>query len=317
MSSIIYDEELGRAVDSLIRGVVPERSGEWENLKRRYAPQFVFATNEPGRFLMGKVVGQNVVTFSERTRDIIWMLGFGSWRMHQANADALFLEGPPYTLANLSVLPNQAEVDNAVTEIMMGVGYLYQMPGMQPFTWPAGVPSAEEFLKRCDDPTQTPKEEKAAYDLTCMGMAFILLHEMHHLVLEQDRLKPTDPREEEYACDHFALVYLMKHHEILTAGAPQVLTKRAMGIFMAMFVLLAMSLSPQWGQVGTTHPPLAGRVKALVKELDLTDNDLLWIFMGSLLVGLLRHQAQPLPALSAPTPKHLCHQIIDWIGTIS
>ena len=75
--------------------MVPERAKEWEDLKLQYVPQFVFADDRPGSFLMGKVVGENVVRFSERTRDVIWVLGFTAWRVHEANADAVFQQGPP------------------------------------------------------------------------------------------------------------------------------------------------------------------------------------------------------------------------------
>ena len=41
---IIGDAALARAIDTLIQGVFPERTGEWEDLKRRHTSQFVFAT---------------------------------------------------------------------------------------------------------------------------------------------------------------------------------------------------------------------------------------------------------------------------------
>lgn len=238
---------------------------------------------------MGKIRGDNVVIFSARTLVVIWAVGFTSWRVLEANAAALFQQVPPYTLGTFVKLPDQAKMDEAVADIIGNVDYIRCAPYTQSFVWPDGVPRADEFLARVDDPTKRTKEEQAAYDLTCMGLAFILLHEMQHLILEKDRKNPANPREEEYACDRFALEYLMKHID-LTPADPRVLSKRAMGIVSAMFGLLALDIPAVWASPGPEHPSVIGRVQAVIRELDIPDHDLAWILLGSLLVGLLRHQ---------------------------
>lgn len=300
------EEMVSINVEQLIRNVTPECIEAWEGLKQCYGPHFTFAADAPGWLMEA---GTWTVRFRERTLHMIWLLGFASFHALEANAGVLFLLPQPFDTSAVSQMPGQAEVDTTLGLAMTQVEHLNQVETIGQFYWPPNVPEPGHTLKT--------KLDKAAYDLNCMALAFILLHEMQHIMFARDNNAPADPHIAEHACDRFARDFMTKRIDAYAAssGYPcdKVVSKRAMGMALAMFVMLVLTPRDRWAAGNETHPPIVSRLSTLFGGLNLLEADPFWIYTASLLVGVLKIEQRLPKQLSFDHPKDLCHQLVGII----
>jgi Peptidase U49 len=159
--------------------------------------------------------------------------------------------------------------------------------------WPEGV------LPRQEDKGGFDKEQQAAFDLTMIATAYMLLHEMRHVMFNIDDVNQPQ-RDEEMLCDEFARNFLLDGIDsyVQSSGelVPKVLMKRAAGITLGACIVYEFTpAQARPGELG--HPPIADRLVALMEAIpDRVDNQF-WVFAASLLVALLKRQnrAAPIP----------------------
>jgi len=102
------------------------------------------------------------------------------------------------------------------------------------------------------------KEHQAAREIALLAAAYVLLHEIHHVMLSEDGNAPGG-WQEELMCDAFARSLMRSNvakHAVDTAQpAAKILNKRAMGIALSNGVLAEITPPELWG--GSGHPPVA------------------------------------------------------------
>jgi len=143
--------------------------------------------------------------------------------------------------------------------------------------WPDGVPRPQA------DKTGLDVEQQAAFDLTMIATAYMLLHEARHVMYNTDGDRPSAP-EEELACDAFARQFLLEGVRGYAAqtgqSAEDVLAKRAAGIALGAYALY--EFTPEVGRAGSdNYPPVADRLGALFPEVSLPFNHWFWDFAAS------------------------------------
>jgi peptidase U49-like protein len=174
--------------------------------------------------------------------------------------------------------------------------------------WPPGLPRPQV------DKQGLSHEQQAAFDLTMIATAYLLLHEVRHLIFNADDSRPP-PRDEELASDAFARVFLLgdiaAHIKSSGEDSDEVLAKRAAGIALGVYALY--EFTPEGARTGTSeYPPTADRLDPLFREVSLPSDHWFWTFVASLLVAVIvsRDRTAAVPDL---TGRDLCHSLVDTL----
>jgi hypothetical protein len=143
-----------------------------------------------------------------------------------------------------------------------------------------------------------------------LAAAYVLLHEIHHIMLRSDGSAPGG-WEEELMCDAFASRFLLsdvvKHATDTTQSAPRILNKRAMGVALANSVIVELTPASLWG--GSGHPPVADRLRANYASWPDDEHASVWVYMACLLVARLRRESRTLQAIAFQMPRSLCESL--------
>lgn len=154
----------------------------------------------------------------------------------------------------------------------------------------------------------------AAFDLTMVATAYMLLHEVRHVRFNVDGGRPLEP-EEEFACDAFAREFLLQgvNDYVATSGelVDAVVAKRQAGIALGGYAVY--ELTPKGGRGGTeNYPPIADRLDALLLEVGLPTSHWFWVFVASLLIAIVvdRDPTATVPDLAG---EELCHALVHTL----
>lgn len=250
------------------------------------------------------------IEFDAKTMDVFWLIGFAGWR-------AIECYSPAVITANLCKLPISAvldkdselpDVERAYKERRAAAQSLIEMNDAEDAPWPPDLPRPTTNRDGLNN-----KQFKAAFDLTCLAVAFVIFHEFRHVILDREGTCPIDRREEELACDVWAREYMTAH---LAAYAQsnghdyhEVLRKRSMAF--ALSALIIHEITPFWEHGGNAaYFSVAARIQAILDNTPLPNDDHFWIFAASLLVGIYRQRAISIdcPTLS---PKELALRLLS------
>lgn len=299
------------AIDMIIEAAVPERATGWRDLRDRLSVTFHVIEDRSGVTMQAR--GRRV-EFDHKTMAWIWLLGFTGW-------EAFRVHGPHVFWSNLTVQPiddlmraNDAGYATAQIDYDTLMYALRDFAALQDFDdkedWPEGIPPIQK------DKAGMNIEEQAAFDLTMIATAYVLLHEVRHVEFTAAGTRPTRS-EEEMTCDAFARDFILtdiaKYAATTGQDAEDVLAKRAAGIAIGVYALYG--LTPASNRGGSTdYPPVADRIEALFPAVSLPDGHWFWDFAGSLLVALVvsRQPTAVIPPLSGAS---LLHALVAMIRT--
>ncbi|MCP1471943.1 hypothetical protein J3E64_003658 [Sphingobium sp. OAS761] len=252
------------------------------------------------------------IKFDTKTIDLFWLMGFAVWR-------AIELYGPAVALAQRTgmsidkILEDdeerpQLELDYkqriAATKALLGAA------ATDGITWPSDIPKPTDDRDSLKD-----DQEKSAFDLVCLALAFALLHELRHVMFRKAGDAPEEGYEEEMACDTWARTTmtstLAEYARDQGHKFAEVEQKRASGIALAAIVVHAMT-SPmvRWGT--DEYPPIADRLTAMIAGYSLPSNSNFWFFTACLLVALMRQERRPLD-LSPASYKELVETLLGLV----
>jgi hypothetical protein len=184
----------------LLRAATPERIGEVERLIALAG--FHEASDGPG-FKFENVFGQ--VIFSKRPIMQVYLISFLAWRALQAYSGLIIYllhKDLPLDMNHASSLPGQAAADEAVNKLASSLAAIRQAYSTLDVPWPSEVPPPA--IKRHGD-----AEHQAAQEISLLALAYILMHEIHHIALAQSD-EATGDWTEEHKCDEFARQMLLR-----------------------------------------------------------------------------------------------------------
>jgi hypothetical protein len=294
-------------IDNVIVAAVPERAAEWRALVDHYAIVFHLINDRKGITMQAR--GRRV-EFDSKTIGWLWLLGFAGWRAFCLNGPHVLLRsltGREGDLATRSAREEYARAEAAFESVV--TRELAQVDDLsEENDWPAGVPHRQA------DKSGFDIEQQAAFDFIMIATAYLLLHEVRHVMFNRDAWRPS-PSEEEMVCDAFARDFLL--NEIATyaieadVDAIRVMTKRAMGIALGAYVVYELTPAEQRGG-GSNYPPIADRLEALISKLPLDDASPCWDFAASLLIVMLMRQGRAI-VVSDVAGRPLCVALIDEV----
>src|SRR5712692_498473 len=271
--------------------VVPERSTELDDLLRVYQPSFFEATDQHRFLLEASPLG--FVQYSNRTLLQVWLLGWVMWKEMYCWSTFIWelaRDEKPFRLSAFSEIPGQDE-SYADADALHARAVAFTKSDPIDWTlWPSEVPKPLDIGLHS-------KEDWLVKDFVHHAIAFFLLHELRHLMLHQDRRSFSDPRQEEFECDRWAIDYVLARSDeyALSSGEDSITvrSKRAIGIALGTAVMAHVQELGLW-KPGTCHPPIADRMNQLGCAINLPSDDYSWIAACSFLLASLRRQ-QALP----------------------
>ena len=199
----------------------------------------------------------------------------------------------------IAVDPGLDDVERSYKERRAALQAFIETADVDLAPWPPDLPRPRADRNALDDP-----QYKTAFDLTLLATAFAFFHEFRHVMLARDNARHRDLREEEMACDvwarEFMTVKLAQYARDNGHDYHEVLRKRSMGLALAALIL--HEITPVWDHGGNhCYFALADRLRAILDNTALPENDHFWVFTASLLIGIFRqgHVAINAPAVSA------------------
>lgn len=298
----------------LLGGVIPEREAEMREYLKKYAPYFTRCDDRPGFVMEAGAFG--MLRFTQRTMHQMWILGFAAKQaLHSFSAIIAILRMYIGKLDTheLDEISDQSIGQSKYEELINSVYKLAEVDNPETYSWPSEVPKPEN--RKPTDP-----EGAATFDLICMSGAYVFLHELKHIAFYIDNNAPSNPHEEEIQCDLFAKDMMLGELESYSKQSgydlARLKSKRAMSISLALFFMLVITPLQLWS--GTeTHPSIETRIKSMVDELAIPDDDILWLYMSSLFLSHLRYFRKEPLVIDFKTLKELTMSLISKIATAS
>jgi hypothetical protein len=271
-------------IDILIEAAAPEMVAEWKDLRERCGITFHPIADRKGVTLRAR--GRRV-EFDNKTMTWLWLLGFTGWQ-------AFHLHGPHLVYRKLADVVIDQDLRSADLKYQAAEGDLDELlytirdaPALKTLDcagfWPDKVPQPQ-----CDK-TGLDVEQQAAFDLTMIAAAYMILHEVRHVMFNADVTRPSEP-DEEVACDAWARAFLLDRVSEYATDVKQqaecIRAKRAAGIALGAFAI--HEFTPEGARGGTAeYPPLADRLGGLVPHDYLPSDHWFWDFAASLLVAII------------------------------
>lgn len=280
---------LAKVLRALICGAAPERASEIAILWDRYRPDIHIVPDGAGVIMNAN---RHRIQFDFKTLDALWLIGFSGWRALETYAPHVLI-----ATDNQQSIENIIRADGELGPFELDYKHrlrlaqdLIASDGTTAVMWPPDIPRPT-----ADRDSLNGVEVQVAFDLTCMAVAYVFLHELRHVMFDRDGHRPAVPAEEELACDVWArgmlldklAVYASKHgHKY-----DELLNKRA--IAMALASLILHMITPDHARWGNNdYPPVGERVAALVKDVPLRSSAAFWVFTASVLIGVARESHQ-------------------------
>ena len=308
------EENTEDEIKLLLDGVIPERNDEMRGYLNKYAPYFTRCDDRPGFVVEAGAYG--ILKFTQRTMHQMWILGFAANQaLHSYSSIIVILRmnSGQLNTKELDEIPDQRIEEGKYKKLLESVYELARVNNLSEFSWPSTVPKPEN--KKPSD-----VEGAATFDLICMSGAYVFLHEMKHIAFSIDNNAPSNPHEEELECDLFAKNMMLGELELYSKHSGydlgRLISKRAMSISLALFYMLVLTPSASWAG-GKTHPSIKNRIESMVNELSVHDDDILWIYIASLLLSHLRYLNNETFFLEFKTLKSLTMTLMSRIENAS
>lgn len=291
---------------NLMIGVVPERKNEIACLWEKYHPN-VELVSDAKRFTLN--ANKDRIQFDAKIMDIFWLICFGGWRAIECYSPHVVcsISSQRNVSTLLEIDDNLSEVERAYKERRAAAQTFIDAENASTAPWPPDLPRPS-----ADRDAFADNQYKSVFDLACMAVAFAIFHEFRHVMLDKDKQRPSDLREEELACDVWAREFItvnIKSYALANGHEyHEVLRKRSMSFSLATLVL--HEITPMWDHGGNSeYFSITTRMSAILDNTPLPDNDNFWVFSASLLIGIYRQKSLALDFVE-PNAKCLTRRLI-------
>jgi len=296
-------------IERLLLAAAPERKSDIQALWDRYKPEFWLKPDKPGITLLAK---GNQIHFSAKTLAAVWFLGFAAWKIFACHSPHLlwsFVSKQDIDDEMLRQDDGLYEAKGVFREILATVEDLLKASSLDDVNWPSDIPQQQA------DKTGFDTEQQATFDVTMIATAYLLLHELKHVMFSADDAHRPEAPQEELACDAFAKDFLLSKSASFAASScyppGKVLTKRAMGVALGAFIVY--ELTPPEGRAGNAdYPPICDRLEHLMTANEVDGDSYFWDWTGTILLATL-HRIDAGATVPQSEPHETCKYLIDAI----
>lgn len=301
------------ALKRLILDSAPERVSEFNQLWEESDIEIQSSTDRPGFSLRAGPYG--LVLFNHRTLCQIWLLGFAAQKASYTYSLALVqyqLQGTPFSK---ELLRHDAEFPNLISEcnrLLSDILILNGVESFEDFHWPDDIPRPAEGKP-------SDLDGSLVLDLLCMAGAYFFLHELRHVLLQNENANLNE-HDEEMECDRYAREFLLSNIEEYSEQSDydidKLKTKRAMSIALASLLLLVITPRDRWID-SPLHPSVIERIKVLADYLELPENDNFWVYLSSLLLAQIEQHDINLESQLIRSQKSYCYELLKMLDKSS
>jgi hypothetical protein len=291
----------------LMKAAVPERSEEVDSLWANYHPRVSIVENK-SRITLDAT--KERIEFDPKTMEVFWLIGFSGWRAIECYVPHVILSATcGKALHELFKVDSELpEVERAFSERLATARNLIEHRDADAVPWPDDLPRPVSDRDALDG-----DQHKTAYDLVVLATAFAFFHEFRHVMLDRDRARPNERREEELQCDvwarEFMTVKLASYASDNGHNYYEVLRKRSMGLALAALIL--HEITPKYG-FNPHYFSIKTRLTTLLRDTQLPEDDHFWCFAASLLVGIFRREHHSFAPPSMPA-RLLAENLLDLL----
>ena len=220
--------------------------------------------------------------------DVYWLIGLNGWLALSAYSPQVVLSsGSGRTIDDVVQVDGELEeFERAYRERRAAGRSLAAADDVSQVAWPPDLPRPS-----ADRNAIPGRQYQAAFDLTLLAVAALLLHEFRHVMLAVDGEQHASMRDEEMACDVWAREFMTVkaglYAEQHDHAYVEVMRKRSMAFALASVMI--HDTTPVWERCGSeAYYPVRDRVKALVSATALPKDDPFWVFAACLMLGIRR-----------------------------
>jgi len=274
-------------IKNLLHGACPERQAELNEFYRRNQPTFELQQDRRGMTMSAR---HNRVSWTHKTVVHDWLLAFSGWKVFVAYSPLIFTA--KITTGELTqdlFAADEAlhEAEQAFDEVNYCARLAREVESFDDVPWPVSIPQVTD-----DRESMATVDGKASFDLACISVAATFLHELRHVQFWNDQNAPSDPQDEERACDSFSRSFLLDRvadYSLSTGeSADGVTSKRIMGLATAAYTIDEATPKDLAASISDTHPPTPERFKSLVLDATAPDDAHCWTYTASLLLASIR-----------------------------
>jgi hypothetical protein len=287
-------------VKLLLKGAVPERADELEELWEKYSPAIEVAHSHKGHVMNAN---RRRIRFTTVTIDLFWLLTFSAWRSIEVYLPAVVfaIEGRTSLQDALGKDEERGPFEFEYKQRFRMVEQVIETNDPSTLQWPNDIPLPTPDRETLDNP-----QGQASFDLAVLTTAFAMLHEFRHVMFDHDGDGPSPGREEELQCDRWAREFMTGHltSGTIVAGSPSedVLNKRAIAGAMASVIVQSLTPATQrWGD--DEYPPVTERIKALIHGYNLPTTAHFWKVAAAFLTGIMRMENRSLDFAAGTYPE--------------
>lgn len=272
---------------NLLKAAAPERSADLDSILSKNNISFSKVDDRSGFVLDAASFG--VIRYTNRTLLTIWAMGWILWNEMYCWSTFIWLLSKlkqPFIFEEFQKLPGQEELYAQVDSLFTQVNEFARCESFDSELWPRTIPLPDMTILKSP-------EDRLISDICQLSVAFVLLHEIKHVIFSVDGNSPRDFPIEELACDEWAAEFLLrdskKYGEDEGYDPLLVTSKRAMGVDFAASVIAHLRDGGFW-EASTTHPAAAVRMDSLAKLVQANKNDYFWNVGCSYLLAKLRRE---------------------------
>ena len=297
-------------VEQILLGAAPEHCSDIQELWEEYDPEFWLVADEPCITLRAT---RNKIEISNKTLHTIWLIGFIAWKifsLYSPHSILSFLTQRNIDDDMLHQDENYYELKGEFRQLLSITQNLIEFPSLSMVEWPQEVPCPQA------DKKGLCLEQQATFDIIMIATAYLLLHEMKHVIFNKNsESRPDKSSEEEIECDNFARNFLLDSIDRYVSTSNEikekVLVKRAMGLALGAFILY--EITPELGRAGNSdYPHICDRLENLIMATSLEDDSDFWIWTSTLLIAIL-HRIEPGAEIPPLMPACACKYLINKI----
>lgn len=240
------DDEVTQRLRALFLGIAPERTKELEKLWDRYGPVVLVVPDDD--LLVMEAGLYRYLRFNHRMLRMIWLLSFSAWEGYVMIHNA----------TTTGELGDAAEQFKAALETAIAVSVAKNPLSV---TLPSAVPEPGPT-----DVLPVGSTARAAGEIAIFAVGWAFLHEIRHLIHQQDDTAggeaAAERHAEELSCDDYATRFLLEQVENYAKDRNEpeakVAFKRQLGIYFALYALAVIGRG-KW-DASESHPAIQTRM---------------------------------------------------------